>query len=75
MDISTADRILVDFKGAAELLSVSPSGLRNLNNAGKVPKPRKLGGRCLFDVSELRAWSKNGCPSRLIWEQNKVEND
>ncbi len=67
-------KILINFAGAAELLSISVSGLHNLDLAGKLPAPRRLGARTLFDVDELREWSRKGCMSRLQWEMRKENN-
>jgi hypothetical protein len=44
------------FVGAADgaaLLGVSPSGFRNYVAIGLLPKPKRLGTRSLWDVSEL----------------------
>ncbi len=71
--MDTGNLILADCKTAAAMLSISPSGLRNLLDAGKIIAPRKLGNRVLFDVAELRAWSRAGCPNRLLWSQQRAE--
>ena len=37
----------------AALIGISPSGFRNYVAIGLLPKPKKLGTRSLWDVSEL----------------------
>jgi predicted DNA-binding transcriptional regulator AlpA len=36
--------------------------------AGMTPKPTKLGGTLLWNVEELAAWTRHGCPPRSEWE-------
>lgn len=72
--VLTAGVMLVDARRAAALCSISARFWSQLNVAGKVPEPRKLGRRSLWSVSELDDWIAAGCPERGQWalmRQNK----
>ena len=53
--------ILVSRKDAAKLLGISSRHLITLEETGRLPKPRLLGRRKLFDVRELQDWAAEGC--------------
>lgn len=55
------DALAIGFRGAARRLGVSEKHLRNHYQEYGVPH-RKLGGRVLFPVDELRDWLRNGRP-------------
>jgi len=55
------ERILIDRKEAAKLLGISTRHLITLEETGRLPRPRLLGRRKLFDVRELQTWAANGC--------------
>jgi hypothetical protein len=40
---------------AAAAIGISPSKFRALVGAGRMPRPRRLDGRVIWDVDELRA--------------------
>ena len=54
-------QILIDRKTAAKLLGISTRHLITLEGTARLPKPRLLGRRKLFDVQELQAWAAEGC--------------
>lgn len=64
--MNTEDEVLaVGFERAARLLGVSARHLRNHYVEYEVPY-RKLGGRVLFPVDELRDWLHNNRPQRKV---------
>ena len=52
----------------AELLGISASMVRKLDRTGRMPRPLRLGTRKVWDLDELRRWSRAGAPSRDRWE-------
>ena len=62
-----AEPLLIDAKGASNLLSISPVYFRLLDRNGLVPSPIKFGRRLLWRLDELKAWCKKGCPDRKTW--------
>ena len=67
-DTPTPAVLAVDIRGAAALLSISPSHLFALQCAGKFgPAGFRLGRSRRFLISELRAWAEAGCPSAAQW--------
>ena len=59
----------VDTKEAARLCSVSERHFIKLNDEDLLgPKPVRLGTCVRWNVDELRAWLKAGCPHRERWE-------
>ena len=67
--VLTAEVRLVDARVAASLCGISARFWHQLDSAGKVPKPLKLGRRCLWALSELDDWIAAGCPERGQWAQ------
>jgi hypothetical protein len=41
---------------------------------GIMPKPRKVGGRCLWSGDDLRQWIKDDCPEMKDWPRRVVGN-
>lgn len=73
------EKLLVNAKEAAALLSISVAKLWALNAAGQLPAPVRLAcRRTLWSLAELKSWARHGCPSRirwaLIWEAECNEN-
>jgi predicted DNA-binding transcriptional regulator AlpA len=62
-------KIAVSAPEAAEMFGVSKSFWDKLSDRGAIPAPRKLGTRNVWDVEELRAWSRHRCPGRIEWQQ------
>jgi prophage regulatory protein len=52
----------------AALLGIGKTLLFELDSAGRIPAPLKLGNRCVWAISELRAWVAAGCPDRQRWQ-------
>ena len=55
------EQILVSRKEASKLLGISTRHLITLEETGRLPRPRLLGRRKLFDVTELKTWAAEGC--------------
>ncbi len=72
--MTPAERILVDTKGAAELLCISPRHLQAMDNAGRLgPRGSMLGRSKRFSVGELKAWAAAGCPPRDVWLEQQAQ--
>ena len=56
---------------AAALVGIGKTLWAELDSAGQIPAPRKLGTRCVWAVAELRDWMGAGCPERERWETLK----
>ncbi|TPW00840.1 MAG: hypothetical protein FD124_3889 [Alphaproteobacteria bacterium] len=69
-DAGTA--LVVDARRLAALLCASLRTVRTWDAAGKLPKPLRIGGRCLWSIVEIRAWLAAGAPSRAEWETRKA---
>jgi len=67
-------RVLVDAKGAGELLRVWPSQIQNFRKLGRLPLPIRLESSVRWIVEELRAWAEAACPSCQEWERIKAAN-
>lgn len=63
--------LAIDADGAAAMVGLSRSGWFKLAAQGGVPRPRRLGRRVLYDLSELKQWWGAGCPSQERWEAIK----
>ena len=70
-ELKPGDRLAVDAKEAAALLGISERHFRDLNSAGRVPEPIKLGKSPRWSVDELRAWLAAGGPARERWDAVK----
>jgi predicted DNA-binding transcriptional regulator AlpA len=68
------ERIGLSAAESASLIGVARSTFLLLNSSGRVPLPRRLGGRVLWDKRELESWFAAGCPIREKWENMKKEN-
>jgi len=57
-------QILLDARDTAVALGrLSLRSLRRGVAAGRIPRPRKIGGRACWDAEQLRQWSASGCPA------------
>lgn len=54
---------LLDVGGVAETLKVSERHVYRLADAGKMPRPIKLGGANRWDRLALEQWVSDGCPA------------
>lgn len=53
---------LIDFPEAARRLDISTRHLRRLVDAGRTPRPIRLGGSVRFSAAALSDWISAGCP-------------
>lgn len=58
------EQILISRKEASKLLGISTRHLITLEETGRMPRPRMLGRRKLFDVRELQDWAAEGCKAQ-----------
>ncbi len=70
---SNSKPLWVDAKGIAELFPIGLRTIRSMDAAGKIPRPTRIGGslragRVVWELAEIEAWFKAGCPSREDWE-------
>jgi excisionase family DNA binding protein len=63
--IAPEDRILVSREEAAQLLSISQRGLDYLVASKRLPT-RRIGGRVLIPVAELRKYARCDHPERIV---------
>jgi hypothetical protein len=52
----SSPKLLLDYAGAAEVLSLSPKALRILVSRRRGPQIVRLGRRTMFAVEDLKAW-------------------
>ena len=64
-------RICLSSKDAALACGVSTSYWHLLDERGLVPQPASIGGKKVWNVDLLKAWSINGCPARdsAAWQR------
>ncbi len=53
---------LLDVTMVAIVLNVSPRHVYRLSDAGRMPRPIKLGGSVRWDRSAIDKWIAEGCP-------------
>ena len=53
---------LIAVEKVAELLACSPRHVYRLADAGRLPRPRKIGSLVRWPVAEIRKWIEDGCP-------------
>ena len=54
---------LLDVRQTAQLLNASPRTVYRLSDAGKMPRPVKLGSLVRWRPDELYDWINAGCPN------------
>ena len=64
--------LAVGAAGLAKLLGISRRSVLTYDAAGLIPRPFKLGGRTLWNVSEVKRWLDAGSPIRDEWESIKA---
>ena len=68
---SQSESILLDVTSVAELLDCSPRHARRLADAGKMPRPVKLGALVRWNRQVIEDWIKEGCPHQSGGERNR----
>ena len=67
--METEIKLLVGFKGAADLLSISRTLLYEMHADGRLgPRVHKLGKRSLLNRQELSDWVHADMPPRRLWD-------
>lgn len=72
-DVVIRDLDVIGSVEAALLCAVGKSLWAEMDSAGMIPAPIKLGTRCIWPVAELRGWMAAGCPCREKWETLRRE--
>ena len=68
---SQSESILLDVTSVAELLGCSSRHARRLADAGKMPRPVKLGALVRWNRQVIEDWIKEGCPRQSREERNR----
>ncbi len=55
--------LLVNVNDVAGMLQCSPRHIWRLADAGKMPRPYKIGALCRWDRTAIESWITDGCPS------------
>ncbi len=55
--------LLIDVNDMAALLKCSPRHIWRLADAGKMPRPYKIGALCRWDRMSIERWVADGCPN------------
>ncbi len=55
--------LLIDVNDVAALLKCSARHIWRLADAGKMPRPYKIGALCRWDRSSIEQWVADGCPN------------
>jgi excisionase family DNA binding protein len=58
-----APAALLDVQAVAELLTCSPQHIRRLADAGRMPRPVRIGSLMRWRRADLESWLAAGCPS------------
>ena len=64
--------LTVDAAALAPMLSIGLRTLRTWDAAGRLPRPVRVGGKVLWQLSEIRDWLEAGAPNRAEWEARKA---
>jgi excisionase family DNA binding protein len=71
--MTQVEKMAVDIRSAAQMLSVSPRTIQNYIRARLLPA-RKIGRRTVIPVKALEAFLRNDQPSPCRVENNAVES-
>ena len=69
----TPMELLLDSKGVAKLLRMSPRTVESGAVSGQIPKPMKFGRLSRWSREELAAWIRAGCPENDEWVKMRGE--
>ena len=65
---TTIPTLLVGVEDAAKACGIGRTSFLLADKTGEIgPRSMKIGGRRLWSLDELRAWTLAGCPSRQRW--------
>ena len=60
---STQAPALLDVRAVAMLLDCSPRHVYRMSDAGRMPKPVRVGALVRWNRAALEAWIADGCPA------------
>lgn len=60
---SSEQSLLVDVHAVSVLLGCSARHIWRMADAGKMPRPYKIGALCRWDRAVIEQWVVDGCPS------------
>lgn len=55
--------LLIDVHALSALLNCSARHIWRMADAGKMPRPYKIGALCRWDRAVIKDWISKGCPS------------
>ena len=55
--------LLLDAKALAEKLSISKATVWRMRDAGKLPRPVRLGSCVRWRLTDVECWLADGCPA------------
>ena len=55
--------LLIDVNDVAAMLKCSPRHIWRMADAGRMPRPFKIGWLCRWDRAAIAQWIADGCPS------------
>ena len=70
---NSKDDLMMTAKEGAALLKISERAFHKRRQAGRLPKPIKIGRSTRWRREELLKWVKAGCPNQVIWEREYVK--
>lgn len=71
--LNSHETLLISASEAAKLLGIGRSLFYSLKSEGKLPEPKRLGGRVLWQKTELEEWIAANCPTQQHWEEIKSQ--
>jgi excisionase family DNA binding protein len=63
LSVADAPAKLLDVQAVAEMLGCSPRHVYRLSDAGRMPRPVKLGSLVRWSARAIDEWVSAGCPS------------
>ncbi len=66
--------LAVDAARLAELLGLCVRTVRQMDAAGKLPRPVRFGHAVRWSVREIEGWLAAGAPDRTTWESQQRPN-
>jgi len=67
--------LAVDAAGIRDYLPIARSTWLKWSATGLTPRPRRIGGRVLWDLAELYEWFAAGTPNRERWDAMRAERE
>lgn len=58
--------LLIGVDDVARLLRCSSRTVRRVAEAGRMPKPVRIGALLRWDKEQIREWVRQGCPKRIV---------